>query len=963
MISIDADQPTPVRVEVLGDLRLLVEGQEVEVPGPKRRALLALLAKAEGRAVAVDHLLDALWPSGPPAGARAALHTHVSRLRGHLGTAADRLQATGGGYRLEVEDGALDAARARALLAQARRLADEDPPAAYAVLREASALWRGPVLADLGDVPPVAAWTVALEELRRETNDGMVRCALVAGHVGQAVKTAAESAVEDPLREPAALLLMRSLAAAGRAAEALRVGYAFRERLREEAGLDPSEALGRLEREIASSHADGPTARAVAGATGNRQHLLGRQGELAGLRRLVADEQVVTVVGPAGVGKTSLALAVTREHVLTTVIPLAAAGDVAEIPPILAEALDLRVTRGDVLTACLALLRAGPRLLVLDNCEHLLDAVRDLVTAITATCPDVTILATSREPLRVAGERQCRLDPLPVPDRHTADVSRLPSVQLFIDRARRVRPSFDPEPDDLRRIGDVVRRLDGLPFAIELAAGRLSAFGLVDLHARLDRALDVLGDAATTDARHRTLRATIQWSAALLSEDEGRLYRHLAVFPHGVGLATAERVAARLSLNTDPASALARLVDTSMVEADFGQQPRYRMLETMRAFALDQLRSLGESDAAWEQLVHWAVELATWVDASARSEDEPDADITLRTEAGNLRAAWQRIRADDRIDDAIEIVVHLADASAWRDFSEIWGWAQELADDHRLTEHPRAAAALGAAAQTAWLQGDTQRSQRLASQGLELATSTDDRHRCHSTLAVLSLFEGDAPTAIEHALEAATVAPHPSEDLGVAALAAAYAGDLDQARTLRDRLQDVAVQPSLHAFAAYVAAEVAITDGDTGQAEEHYTRAVELARQSGATFVNGIAAVGLMTLRADTVPLHEALRGYRELIDYWEHTGSWIQQWTTLRNLATLLATLGEAETALFLYAAADAAPDAPALHNSPAKDRHQWSTLPDRTVARLLAEAASSHRSQVLEFARAAIDPRVPPG
>jgi hypothetical protein len=213
------------------------------------------------------------------------------------------------------------------------------------------------------------------------------------------------------------------------------------------------------------------------------------------------------------------------------------------------------MTHGDVLTACLALLRAGPRLLVLDNCEHLLDAVHDLVTTVTASCPDVTVLATCREPLRVAAERQVRLAPLPVPDRHTTDLSRLPSVQLFIDRARRVRPEFDPDADDLRRVGDIVRQLDGLPRAIELAAGRLSAFGLVDLHARLDRALDLLRGTATSEERHHTLRAMIEWSAALLSEEERRLFRHLAVFPHGVGLTTIERVGGRLALGTDPASA------------------------------------------------------------------------------------------------------------------------------------------------------------------------------------------------------------------------------------------------------------------------------------------------------------------------------------------------------------------------------------------------------------------------
>ncbi|HZD69361.1 MAG TPA: winged helix-turn-helix domain-containing protein, partial [Actinomycetes bacterium] len=148
-----------VRVELLGTLRLIVDGAPVEVPGPKRRAVLALLAMAEGRPVAVDRLLDAVWPSDPPESARAALHSHVSRLRGHLGPAAHRLEATSGSYRLVLADAAVDAAQARSLLTRARGLAGGDPAAAGALLRQARALWRGPVLADLAGVEPIAAWS------------------------------------------------------------------------------------------------------------------------------------------------------------------------------------------------------------------------------------------------------------------------------------------------------------------------------------------------------------------------------------------------------------------------------------------------------------------------------------------------------------------------------------------------------------------------------------------------------------------------------------------------------------------------------------------------------------------------------------------------------------------------------------------------------------------------------------
>jgi DNA-binding SARP family transcriptional activator len=248
------DAPTSVRVDVLGPLRLVVDGAAVAVVGPKRRAVLALLALAEGRTVAVDHVVDALWPVDLPGSARQAVHTHVSRLRALLGSAAARLQTWPGGYRLDLDE--LDLGQARTALARAR--ADRDPAGALALLREAHALWRGPVLADLCDVAPIAAAAQDCAQLHREVTDALVSCALAAGRPGEVVGLAAAAHAADPLREPAVLLLMRTLGATGRAPEALRVGREYRRRLAEETGLDPAPALGALERDIARGAAGPP---------------------------------------------------------------------------------------------------------------------------------------------------------------------------------------------------------------------------------------------------------------------------------------------------------------------------------------------------------------------------------------------------------------------------------------------------------------------------------------------------------------------------------------------------------------------------------------------------------------------------------------------------------------------------------------------------------------------------------
>jgi predicted ATPase len=368
--------------------------------------------------------------------------------------------------------------------------------------------------------------------------------------------------------------------------------------------------------------------------------------------------------------------------------------------------------QGDVLAACAAILGAGPGLLVVDNCEHLLDPVRDTVAAFLDGCPELTVLATSREPLGLTAESPFRLAPLPLPsaEGHAGPVERVPSVALFLDRAARVRPGLAPGPDELRLVADIVRRLDGIPLAIELAAGRLSTLSLTDLHDRLDRSLDLLGGGRpSVDARHRTLRAAMEWSHELLPEDEQRLFRHLSVFVDGVDLATAEDVAADLGLAGDPGGALAHLVDASMIEASFNGRARYRMLETLRRFGLDRLVAAREHDVAARRLLRWAVELTAWIDATVSTEREPEADLVLRRELGNLRAAWRLARRRGLLDEAAAMVVGLVEAYSWRDLSECGSWAEELVADPALAAHPRAAAVLGAASQAAGMRGDYRR--------------------------------------------------------------------------------------------------------------------------------------------------------------------------------------------------------------------------------------------------------------
>ncbi|WP_035927375.1 MULTISPECIES: AfsR/SARP family transcriptional regulator [Pseudofrankia] len=1012
----------PVRVELLGPLRLVVDGVPVDVRGPKQRAVLVLLALAESRIVPVDRLVDALWPAEVPESGRQALHSQIHRLRGQLAAAAGRLRTLPDGYLLELGDDGLDLTQARALLAAARR----DPAGAFARLRRAHGLWRGPVLADLGDVEPIAAAIEGCARLRREVIDALVAAGLAEGEAAAVAGLAAASVAAEPLREPAVLLSMRALAATGQAPEALRVAAAYRRQLVEETGLDPSPALDALVRDVAAGAAGPPPPSMAAPAPPSPSprpappmpspspmppmfrsaphpatRLFGRDGQVGALHRLLATERLVTLVGPGGVGKTRVALEVARSSDVATVLPLAPVTDPAALPHALAAALDLEVVQGDVLAACAAVLGARPGLLMIDNCEHLLDAAHDAVGALLSRCPRLTVLATSREPLGLAAEYVWRLAPLPLPrpsgqalaapagfeaaadpadpaglpdsanptDRggqtdpvDPAGLARVPSVALFLERAGRVRPGLAPTPGELWTVADIVRRLDGMPLAIELAAGRLSAFSFSDLRDRLDRSLDLLGGGRPSgDPRHRTLRATIEWSYRLLTADERRLFRHLSVFVDGVGLDTAERLAADLGLAGDPGGAVARLVDTSMINADFAAgQPRYRMLETLRAFGVDRLAAAGEDEAAAGHLLRWACRFAGWFDAVVRTEREPEADAALRRELPSLRAAWRLARDRGDLDAAAALVVTLYDAIAYRDLIEIRGWAEELAADPAMATHRHAAPVFGAAADALYHRGAYAQAERLARIGLALATDDAARSCCLLPLSISTLARGAYAETIEHSLAAFELDCRPRENLGVAALAATYAGDLERARRLNERGSVVSVSPSSRAWDAYVAGEVENHAGRDESAEERYTAAIDLARGSGATFLVGIAAVGLLTVRARAGRVDEALAGYREVIDYFARTGNWIHLWTTLRNLADLLRRLGDHAPAALLAAAADHAPDASAVaDHSAVADQDLPARVADgdeEPRGTMPSPAASPGRAEVLAAARQAI-------
>ncbi len=914
-------------VDVLGPLVLRVAGEAVDVPGVRRRALLAMLALEAGRGVSADRLVDGLWPEEPPANAVQALYNHVSRLRGHLGPLASRLERHAGGYRLLLEPDELDADAARRLERTVSRA--ETPPAIAAELaRSALALWRGPSLTEFRGLPALEMESVGLDELRLQLVDDLVEARLALAD-RTVVVDASAAAAASPLRERTALLHVRALATDGRTADAMAAAQGFRRRLTDETGLDPGPALAELEQRVAAGTIAPPLP--AAGLAPRRvarpdSPMVGREHDREEIVRLLGRNALVTLTGTGGVGKTRLALDVAAEPggapgAEAVFVDLAAVDRPQRVCAAVASTLGLRTT-GEVSAGDVADALAGrDLLLLLDNCEHLLDACRDLVVTLRRLAPTVRVLATSRTTLHVPGEYVVRLQPLPVP-RDPSDLDALrrqPAVRAFVDHARRRRADYELAASDADDLVEVLRRLDGLPLGIELAARQVAVMPLSAVRARLGRALDLATGRGGDEDRQRTLRATIDASYRLLGEDEQCLLRAMAPFPGGVDLATVEVLAASVGAPGDPVDLLHRLVDASLVFAD-AASARYRVLVCVRAFLVDEVVANGEEETVHARFLDRTLAVAVEIGTGMFGPDEPAMDQRLRAELDNLRAARDLAGAEGRQDVRVGITIALDEPSLWRDLRELWAWAMELAADKSLAPHPQRVAMLGCAAEAARLVGDLDLGQRLADEAIDLAGPDPDSsqvHRAWRALGAVAHFRGDFPTAAEQWLRSGAGRPVVSGAyVASAALATAYGGDPVRARHLLDQAHAQNARSgcvSHLSFAAYVEGELLATTRP-GDAVPHYLEAIEGSRRAGSRFIEGVASVSLASARTRIGDVSGAADGFAYLVEYWRGTGQPTQLWTTARNAAGLLSQVGHQQTAALLLICADDAPEAAAV-------------------------------------------------
>ncbi|NBE54777.1 AfsR family transcriptional regulator [Streptomyces sp. YC537] len=669
-----------MRYSILGTTQAVrADGGPVPVGGARLRALLTVLALSPGRTVPVARLVADVWDGDEPADANAALQALVGRLRRSLGHAA--VESADGGYRLSAAPDDVDAHRFERLAGEgARALRDGDPVKATALLDEALGLWRGPALADL---PDRLAEVGRLDARHLDARKARLAAALGLGRAPAVLPELTALCDAHPLDEPLQALRLRALRDAGRPAEALAAYERVRAGLVERLGADPGPELRALHAELLTPDTpdtpSAPAAPVASAPVGNLRSRLtsfvGREPEIEALRADLGRSRLVTLLGPGGAGKTRLSqeaaetVPVPDGVWLAELAPVGAAADPDAVPEAVLTALGAR--RTVLYGAGAEELRAADRsvgdplgrlaehcgrrrmLLLLDNCEHVVESAARTVEYLLAHCPGLTVLATSREPLGVPGESVRPLEPLPEPV----------ALRLLADRGAAARPGFRVD-DDPAACAEICHRLDGLPLAIELAAARLRALTPRQIADRLDDRFRLLTSGSRTVLpRQQTLRAVVDWSWELLDERERAVLRRLSVFAGGCELDAAEAVCAGAPTTAGAASdaepaclldlhvdrrdvteLIGSLVDKSLVVAapsDTGAM-RYRLLETVGEYAGVHLDEAGDRPAAEHaHLVHYR-ELARRSDPELRAAGQKRAIARIEREYENLRTALRR---------------------------------------------------------------------------------------------------------------------------------------------------------------------------------------------------------------------------------------------------------------------------------------------------------------------------------
>ena len=796
---------------ILGPLEAVAEGRAVPLDAAKPRALLAILLLHANEPVSSGRLIEDLWAGRPPATAAKVLQTYVSQLRKALGS---EVIFTGpAGYELVVEPEGLDLHRFERLLNAAR---GAEPTDASENLREALALWRGPPLVDFAYEPWAQAEIGRLTELRRSALQDRIDADLALGRDAELVGELERLVSEHPLSERLRGQYMLALYRSGRQAEALAAYRAARETLVETLGIEPGAVLRRLERSILDQDPaldlapSVPTAAVPAwpplSLRARSTSFVGRRRELREIRALLHrdDVRLVTLTGPGGSGKTRLAVEATDglgdgfpDGVV--LVDLAPISD----PGLVAAAIAARLGVGErpgqePAEALVGFLRDRRALLVLDNFEQLLAAAH-LLAELLGAAPGLMLLVTSRTPLGLPEERIYSVPALELPDpSHTRQIDRLrriEAVRLFVERARDSRPDFELSEANSDAVAELCLRLDGLPLAVELAAARIKLLAPSAILVRLRGRLDLLKapPGAGMPERHRTLRAATEWSYDLLTAEEQALFTSLAAFVGGFSLDGAEAVAGGLEL--DAVDGIESLLSNNLLRTEpmAGGEPRFGMLGTIRAYALERLSERGDSDAVRHRHAGFYVALAEAAGPALLGSDQLRWLERLDAELANIRAAltWAAVSGE------AEVGLRTG-AALWR-FWQLRGSAAEGRERlerllaRRSGSEGARAIAQARVASLAVVQGDHEAVRRFGEASLLVFRRTGNDQEIAMMLGLFcfsALATGDVDRAHELAEEGLEVARRTGDLLteayaaGHAGYALAHRGEFDEAERL-----------------------------------------------------------------------------------------------------------------------------------------------------------------------------------
>jgi predicted ATPase/DNA-binding SARP family transcriptional activator len=655
----------------------LDDGARAEVPGARLRGLLAALALEPGHVVPNATLIDWIWGERPPSDAANALQRLVSRLRKALPEGL--VEGQTGGYRLTVDPDAVDAVRFERIIGQART---DETPQRVRLLRQALALWRGPAMQDVG-LPESAAFDAAvtrLEGLRLTAQEDRFDAEIGLGHGAAVVTELTDLVAAHPMRERLVAALMRALVAASHDTEALLVYQRTREALADALGVDPSPELSALHVALLRGELGRPEENRKTNVRAELTSFVGRDADVAEVRELIAEHRLTTLVGPGGSGKTRLATETARTLLgdlpdgvwLVELAVIGADGDVAQATLAglgLRDALLGAAPSADPVDGLIAAIREREALLILDNCEHVIESAAAFADRVLGECRRLRILATSREPLGITGEALWLVEPLAVPaDASLGEIESSPAVRLLRDRAGAVRKDLGDDAHTVATMARICRALDGMPLAIELAAARLRTMTIEQLASRLDDRFRLLTSGSRTALpRHKTLRAVVDWSWELLTDAERTVLRRLSVFSGGASLEAAERVwsapaVEQSALEQDEVlELLTSLAEKSLVLTDGDGALRYRMLGTIKEYAADRLAEAGESDLARQAHLGYFTELTESAEPHLRRAEQLEWLVRLNADHDNIGAAMRGAIAAGEAQAAMR----LAAAAGW----------------------------------------------------------------------------------------------------------------------------------------------------------------------------------------------------------------------------------------------------------------------------------------------------------